>query len=149
MVIPHRMVAADDVFDSEPPTAGRRPRIVVADDDDDARALLVAMFRLDGYEVIEARDGDAVIRLMREATRMPDAIVTDVCMPTVSGLSVLAALRADGWQTPVILLTALGAERVGAEAKQLGADVVIGKPFDTHDLRKVVMNVLWPMTTLA
>ena len=145
---PHRMVAADDVFDSEPPTAGRRPRIVVADDNDDLRALLVAMLRLDGYEVIEASDGDAVVRLMREATRMPDAIITDVCMPTVSGLSVLAALRANGWQTPVILLTALGAEPVRARATELGADVVVGKPFDARDLRTVVMNVLWPMTTL-
>jgi CheY-like chemotaxis protein len=136
------------VFDSEPPTAGRRPRIVVADDDEDLRALIVAALRCDGYDIVEARDGDEVLRCMRSSHRMPDAIVTDVCMPTRSGLSVLAAVRADGWLTPFVLVTALATESVRPQAERLGADVLFRKPFDTDDLRTVVMNVLWPRGAL-
>jgi DNA-binding response OmpR family regulator len=135
-------IASTDDFDTEPPTAGRRPRIVVADDDDDVRALVASTLRSDGYDVIEARNGEEVLRCMGTAGRTPDAIVTDVCMPTLSGLSVLGALRADGWLTPVVLLTAL--RDVSRQAEHLGADVVVGKPFDTDDLRTIVMNLLRP-----
>ena len=130
--------------DEEPITAGRRPRVLVVDDDDDMRALVASALSSDGYRVTEARDGSDALDMMRITGRVPDAIVTDVCMGDVSGLSLLAALRDEGCMTPIIVMTAFGDEQVRGEALRLGADAIFDKPIDIEDLRIVVMNVLRP-----
>ncbi len=133
-------------FDSETPR--RRPVILVAEDDDDTRALLVATLKADGYEVIEARSGrDAIDRiapsiLFQEDTFVPDVILTDVRMPGISGMTLLSGLRANGWATPIIVITAYDLDQVRPEAERLGADAVFGKPFDVAVLRSTVASII-------
>jgi DNA-binding NtrC family response regulator len=71
-------------------------------------------------------------------------IISDVRMPGVSGLDVLATLRREDWSTPVILMTAFGDLETRAEARRLGAKALFDKPFDVDDLRTAVSWFLHP-----
>ena len=79
-------------------------KVLVAEDDEDMRTLIAETLRSDGHHVTEARDGaDLLVRLregMRNADK-PAVIVTDVLMPNLSGLGVLAALHGARWDIPV------------------------------------------------
>jgi two-component system response regulator (stage 0 sporulation protein F) len=132
---------ADDTPMNATHILGQRPRVLVADDDDDLRALVVPALRSDGYDLIEARDGAALVEIMTKSTP-PDAVVTDICMPGASGLSILDELRKAGCMTPIVVITAYGGEHTRALAERLGANATFQKPFDIDDLRTVVMHLL-------
>jgi two-component system OmpR family response regulator len=118
--------------------------VLVADDDEDMRTLIAETLRGDGHHVGEARDGVDLLDRLKEAlddpSRRPLVVVTDVLMPNLSGLGVLAALRRSRWQVPVILMTALEDESVLTVAKRFGAVTVFRKPIDVDDLRTAVLN---------
>ncbi len=135
-------------FNPEAPTRVIKPRVLVAEDDDDVRTLLATALRADGYVVIEACDGrDAIDRvapamLFDENGIAPDAIITDVRMPGISGITLLSGLRANGWDTPIIIITGFDLDKVRPEAEKLGADAVFAKPFDVDDVRTALAHVL-------
>lgn len=119
--------------------------VLVADDDEDMRSLVVEALRLDGYQVVEARDGAELLDYLRGALAdpthaRPDVVVTDVLMPKLSGLGVLDALHRAAWNVPVILMTAMGDDSVHTLARRLGAVCVLRKPLDVDDLRTAVLN---------
>ncbi len=124
----------------------RRPCVLIAEDDDDIRTLLATTLRGDGYYVIEAHDGQEVLEriapMLFDEAEGPDAIITDVRMPGVSGMTLLAGLRAIGWKTPIIVITAHDIDASRSEARYLGADVVFGKPFDVDELRATLTRLL-------
>jgi DNA-binding response OmpR family regulator len=70
-----------------------------------------------------------------------DLLISDVRMPTCTGMQILEQLRAAHWQTPVILMTAFGDAATRQHAKALGA-VLFDKPFDIDDLRTAVACLL-------
>ena len=103
----------------------------------------------DGYEVIEVANGPALIHalisgLLEEQTRAPDLIITDVRMPGMTGMEVLARLRREAWSIPFILITAFGDEALHKEAERLGAARVLDKPFEMEELLAAVHRVLNP-----
>jgi two-component system OmpR family response regulator len=118
--------------------------VLVADDDEDMRTLIAETLRRDGHHVGEARDGVDLLERLGEALDDPSrravVVVTDVLMPNLSGLGVLAALRRSRWQVPVILMTALEDESVITVAERFGAVTVFKKPVDVDDLRTAVLN---------
>jgi DNA-binding response OmpR family regulator len=118
------------------------PRVLVADDDDEMCALVANILRADGFDVIEAHDGEAALDLLDLAVDdprvCPDLIVTDVKMPKFSGLGVLNALRRAQLDLPVILMTALADGSVATLARRLGAVAVLRKPFAADDLLSAV-----------
>ena len=136
-------------------TNGRRPpirlvptkqRILVADDDPDMRALVASVLRRGGYDVVEACSGmEAIERIAPTVWTKRggfEAIVSDVCMPDLTGLDLLAALRCTRLETPVILMTAFGDEEVRAEARSLGATAVLDKPFNLDELHAAVRKAM-------
>lgn len=126
-----------DLSQSESPRKKKskvRPRILLADDHEDLRSLLAVVLRRDGYEVIEAEDGMALIESVRTCWPM-DAIVTDLRMPGISGFEVMEALRSISCKVPVVVITAFGDAATHAEARRLGAAAVFDKPFEVDDLR--------------
>lgn len=124
------------------------PRVLIAEDDPDLHRFLVTVFDQDGYIVDEVKTGfDLLARASRPHSRDQelDLIISDIRMPGLTGLEVLAGLRSPhrpgGWNTPVILITAFGDEETHAEAKRLGA-AIFDKPFDIDDLRACAINMV-------
>jgi CheY-like chemotaxis protein len=121
---------------------------VLAEDDCDFRQLLAGILRADGYEVIEARNGadlaDCLAFSIQHSTlfQYPDLVITDVRMPCLSGLDVLATLEQDGHRTRTVVITAFGSQETHEKARALGAVAVFDKPFDIDDLRREVARQL-------
>ncbi len=124
-----------------------RRRVLVAEDDPSLRRLIVTVLQDAGYDVIAAEDGVELLEQIEElvsAQRAPSdsfVVVTDVNMPGLSGLDVLAVLRCALVKTRVVLITAFGDAETRAEAQELGAVTVLDKPFDVDALRAVVDRV--------
>ena len=107
-------------------------RLLVVDDDRAVRESLRRALALEGYEVDLAEDGADALAQVASAT--PDAIVLDVLMPDVDGLTVCKRLRDEGNRVPVLMLTAR--ESVGDRVAGLdsGADDYVVKPFALEEL---------------
>jgi DNA-binding response OmpR family regulator len=88
--------------------AGDRKRILVVEDDESISVGLTLNLEAEGYVVEVAADGDGGLALGR--ARQHDLIVLDLMLPRLNGFEVLRRLRAEGVETPVILLSARGAE---------------------------------------
>jgi CheY-like chemotaxis protein len=117
-------------------------RILVAEDQADIRELLRLALTAAGYEVETAPDGGAAWELA--VARPPELLVTDLRMPTMDGLELILALRAEPSlsQTPVILFTAyVSTDPRVAEAGQIGGVEVVTKG-SLAELRRVVARVL-------
>src|SRR2546429_4570668 len=107
--------------------------VLVVDDDPGISESLGRALRREGYTIANAADGEAALSSVAE--RPPDAIVLDVSMPKLDGLSVCRRLRAEGNRVPILVLTArhsLGDRVAGLDA---GADDYLVKPFALEELR--------------
>ena len=114
-------------------------RVLVVDDEDRIRGIVRGYLENDGFEVAEARDGEAAIRIARDWH--PDLVVLDVMMPVTDGLDVLRQLRTRS-QVPVILLTARAEEVDTLVGLSVGADDYVTKPFSPRELVARVKAVL-------
>jgi CheY-like chemotaxis protein len=118
--------------------------VFVADDDEAMREAVATSLRAGGHFVVEARDGaellDLLLGTLGAPPIRPDVVVSDVRMPNLSGLGVLAALQRAACNVPVLLITALADESVHNVARRLGAIGVLRKPFETNDLLTAVLN---------
>lgn len=113
-------------------------QVILAEDDPDFRELVATTLRGAGFNVIECEHGVRLVEhldtVLQESKLPPMAIVSDVRMPGVSGLSVLEELFALDLGIPVILMTAFGSATLHARAGSLGAVCVLDKPFDLEEL---------------
>lgn len=116
------------------PTPSEEPRtrtVLLVEDDRDVRAALAIVLADEGFQVLAAPNGfDALSSL--EGHR-PDVIVLDWMMPVVDGARFVQALRTEyNLTTPVLVITAGRVRR--EEALSIGADDLLEKPFDLHEL---------------
>jgi two-component system, OmpR family, alkaline phosphatase synthesis response regulator PhoP len=93
---------------------------------------LSANLEMEGYAVSLAVDGGQGLELVR--TWAPDLVVLDMMLPDVDGLQVLRTARKEGFQVPVLVLTARGQESDKVVALKLGADDYLTKPFGLLEL---------------
>jgi DNA-binding response OmpR family regulator len=124
-----------------PPGRGEGLRVLIVEDNPDLRGYLVQMLAAD-YAVEAVGDGhQAVEAVLRDP---PDLVITDVVMPNVDGLELLAKLRADErtLQIPVMMLSARGGEEAMVGGLEAGADDYLVKPFTARELRARVAAVL-------
>ncbi len=128
-------------------TTDKPQRVLIAEDDDEFRAALCEGFENAGYQVTSCRHGLDLVRELRG----PDSsfgedgyhlIVSDIRMPGVMGLSVLAGLRDVEGVPPIILITAFGDAETHAEAQKLGAAAMLDKPFAMNDLLSVARETI-------
>ena len=108
--------------------------MLVADDDADIVRFVEVNLRLEGFQVVTARDGQEA--LTKALDLQPDVVLLDVLMPRIDGYTVCARLRADrrGAGIPVILLTANFITADREVARRAGADDFVVKPFDPCEL---------------
>lgn len=104
------------------------------DDEERILLLLEVTLRAAGYEVLVAHDGQEAINLLEKEP--VNAVITDMNMPQVGGLEVIAAVRRlHGNKVPVIVVTAYGSVQNAVDAMHRGATDYLEKPFDMADLK--------------
>jgi two-component system response regulator AtoC len=107
-------------------------RVLVIDDDASLRFTLEAVLS-DAGMTVETADGGAAGLAAFDA-RGADLVLTDLAMPEMDGMQVLARMRASDPSVPVVMLTAHGSERVAVAAMKAGAFDYLPKPFDPDEL---------------
>ncbi len=116
--------------------------ILVADDEESVRAMLGLVLRSEGYEVLEAEDGDIGVDLA--LARQPDLVLMDVRMPRMDGLSAYRKLRGR-WRGVFILMTAFATVGDAVEAMKAGVSDYIIKPFNIDELKTLIARSLHNM----
>ena len=118
----------------------KKARILVVDDEPSARSGLSQLLGQEGYEVDTAADGVLALQLIAE--RAPGLILTDLNMPNMDGMELLAKIRAQKLEIPVIVATAFGDVSSAVAAMRAGAEDYLTKPIDFDALQLVVARAL-------
>lgn len=114
--------------------------VLVVDDERAMREFLAVLLEKEGHNVMTASDGEQALRIVAEQPL--DLVISDVRMPKVDGIALLAGIRAQHPHLPVILVTAYASSDSTIRAMQLGADDYLTKPFRLDELRLVVEKAL-------
>ncbi|WP_336205497.1 response regulator transcription factor [Nonomuraea sp. LPB2021202275-12-8] len=115
-------------------------RLLVVDDEPALREALQSSLEFEGYKVVTANDGQAALE---ELARQPyDAVLLDVMMPRLDGLTACRRLRSAGDHVPVLMLTARDAVGDRVSGLDAGADDYLVKPFELDELLARVRALL-------
>jgi OmpR family response regulator RpaB len=114
-------------------------KILIVDDEASIRRILETRFKMLGYEIMTAGDGEEAVEVFNKFH--PDVVILDIMMPKMDGYGVTKEIR-QNYETPIIILTALGdvAERI--TGLELGADDYVVKPFSPKELEARVKAIL-------
>ncbi|MET7451924.1 SpoIIE family protein phosphatase [Streptomyces sp. NPDC005574] len=129
-----RVDTADQDSAARPAPPATAARLLIADDNADMREYLARILRGAGYHVDAVTDGRQALDFVR--AQAPDLVVSDVMMPRMDGLALVAALRSDPrtGALPVLLLSARAGQEASIEGLEAGADDYLVKPFAAADL---------------
>lgn len=114
--------------------------ILVVDDDSFANALVQFVLGKEGYEVETTDNPRGAMQMIQR--REPDLLLLDVTMPYLDGFQFSEKLRAEGYETPLIFMTAQDALESRLHGFSIGADDYICKPYDHQELVARVQAVL-------
>jgi len=115
-------------------------RVLVVDDEAKMQRVLEIMLKRMGHEVICAGNGREALQILKADPA--DLIISDLRMPEISGTELLQALRQQGNEVPVIIMTAYGTIESAVEAMKLGACDYIVRPFDVEALEITINRIL-------
>lgn len=107
-------------------------RVLVADDDKAVRESLVRALTLEGYSVSSVNDGGKALEMLRVDEH--DALVLDLMMPVIDGLTVCRVLRSEKNRIPILMLTARAETSDRVQGLDAGADDYLPKPFALEEL---------------
>lgn len=125
----------------------QRQKIIIAEDHEDHRYLCALACQREGFEVLEAADGRALVDLVLEQRASGNLsrvalVISDIMMPDLTGLDALEALRKAGVELPFLFVSALGDEETRARAMGLRAIGIFVKPFDFIFLRRFLRETV-------
>ena len=121
--------------------AGGSGRVLVIDDTEQIRHLIRVNLELEGYEVIEASDGQAALEMLRDTSQpLPDVITVDALMPRRDGWWTVSMIRSDPRleSIPIVMVTASVQHRHRAQAEQAAVDGFVAKPFEPDELLALI-----------
>ena len=113
--------------------------ILLVDDEDSIQKLLTYPLEHEGFQVVQARDGEEALRRFEE--NAVDLVILDIMLPKLDGLEVCRRLRARS-SVPILMLTARDDELDKVVGLELGADDYITKPFSIREFRSRVRAAL-------
>ena len=116
----------------------QKKTVLIVEDEKNIVDIIRFNLQRTGYDTLEAYDGEAGLAMARE--KKPDLILLDVMMPKMMGFDVCRALREEGDNVPVIILTAREEEEDKILGLEIGADDYITKPFSMRELLARVMR---------
>ena len=114
--------------------------ILVVDDDQFANALVQFVLSKEGFEVETLDNPRGALQMIEK--REPDLLILDVTMPYIDGFEFSAKLRAEGYETPIIFMTAKDSIEDKLQGFNIGADDYICKPFNHQELVARVQAVM-------
>lgn len=117
-------------------TNGHTPNVLIVEDDAATRRLYKFMLTNGGYPVIEAEDGVAALEQL--AKHHCELVITDMNMPRMDGMELIQSIRRDYPDMYVILITAFGTPDTEKQARRIGANDYLAKPFDFEELERRV-----------
>jgi len=125
-------------------TEGSLKKVLVVEDNQDNREMVVKALKFNGYQVIEAVDGQEAIE--KAKAENPDLILLDIHLPKMDGYEVTKRLKGDYdvRSIPIIALTAHAMKGNREEALAAGCDGYIPKPIDVRELPKQIEHFLKP-----
>ena len=115
-------------------------KILVVDDEQPVRESLRRSLRFNGYEVLTANDGLEAVETVRAEN--PELVILDVMMPNMDGLEVCRTLRSEGWDRPILVLTARDGVSDRVAGLDAGADDYLPKPFALEELLARVRSLV-------
>jgi len=115
-------------------------RILIVDDAEFLRMRISKMLVAEGYEVMEAENGVQAVEKYK--TEKPDAVLMDITMPEMDGLTALKQIKASDAKAKIVMLTALGQESVVLEAIKSGARDFVVKPFERERVMSAITKLL-------
>jgi DNA-binding NtrC family response regulator len=121
-------------------TAARCLRVLVVDDEPLIRWSIAETLGAAGHQVTEAQDAASALRALADAPDT-DLVLLDFRLPDSNDLGLLAEIRRMAPAVPVIMMTAFGTPDVTAGALKLGALKVLNKPFNMHELERLVRSL--------
>ena len=124
----------------EPEELAETPALLLVDDDESLCAMLTEYLAPEGFVVTAVHSGDAGVT--QAVGGAWDAIILDVMLPGKSGFDVLRELRGRGVTTPVLMLTARGADVDRIVGLEMGADDYLPKPFNPRELVARIRAIL-------
>src|ERR687896_2581121 len=116
-------------------------RILVVDDQELMRDSLAANLVREGHDVVATHDGTVAVTRLESSTRF-DLLITDLKMPKMTGIELLAEAKRLRPDMPVVLMTAFATVNTAVEAMKLGAYDYIQKPFDGDEIKLLVDRTL-------
>lgn len=125
------MVAANQ--SPELPEGVSRTKLLLVDDEPELRRMLRRALERAGYEVVEAADGQAALQLSRQLDF--DVVVSDICMPLMTGLELLERLSLEAPKLPVLFVSGSTNFMDRETARGCGAFDFMQKPVDLGELR--------------
>lgn len=115
-------------------------RIFVVDDEESIREFFEIMLKREGYEVLTASNGAEALEVLKK--QAVDLIISDIQMPEMSGLELLAKVREMDPEMAMIMITAFGSTETAVEAMKLGAFDYVTKPFKIDEVKIIIQNAL-------
>lgn len=114
--------------------------LLIVDDEPNLRKVLGALLEKEGYEVLEAANGEEALETLRNED--VEVVVSDLRMPGMGGLELLKRVKAEWQHLPVVMLTAHGTVDAAVEALKNGALDFLSKPFDKEEMRRVIAKAV-------
>jgi len=123
--------------------------IVVVDDDDDVREVVCQVLRGEGYQAVEASNGQEAIELLHASADRPQLILLDLMMPVMNGWEFLMGIDEDPalHGIPVALMSSHPSVKRAFEKDETGGPstrMLLPKPIDIHRLLSIVQTVCHP-----
>jgi DNA-binding response OmpR family regulator len=116
-------------------------KLLIVDDDEEIQSTLKDFLIKKGYEVFSASDGLEGLKLLETEEPGFDLVITDLVMPNISGVGLIAIIKKKFTGLPVIAITGWG-EHPEALASEVQADQVLEKPFGLSELEKSLKKLL-------
>lgn len=117
------------------------PTVLVVDDALFMRVTISNMFKEWGFEVVgQAANGREAIEMYEQFK--PDVVTMDVTMPIMTGIEAVKTITENDPDAKIVMITALGQQKLIREALENGAKDFITKPFEAYFLKTIINNVL-------
>ena len=120
---------------------GKSYKLLIIDDDAEILSSMYNYFRKKNYDIVSASNGLDALKILQDDQESFDLIITDLVMPNVGGVAIIAIVKQKHPGTPIIAMTGWGSdpEILASEAQ---ADMVLGKPFKLAELEIIIKQLI-------